>query len=395
MSNFHKHFSIPHWDAHPNDDGFYKTFAASSKEYKKEIRDIYFGVEYEYSHLREVKRYGETMGVSATDGQVENLLRIQREFGVECSMTINSLNIPVEIAADPMVREGFLSFIQGYYDKGVRSCTMSNTHLMRSGVLQQRFPEMRWKNTVNQQVQTTQGLYDFAALGYNTICFDRALNRDIETLKEIYREAKKLNIEVSLLASEGCMPTCPFKVEHDSWQESLQKSPSNYWQTFNNTCSGWRARAEAQLPRLGTDISMATEELVDEWMKYTDVLKFSGRMSPKNGRDDGRMCWVSNGRKISGNKGEEISVQEFEFADSFKEIYDKKLAPYIIDRWAMGYTFTEEKNQTLPEDLDLIWATKKGKSLSKILSTCQNRCWDCHACEKVFGVEPFNSTLDL
>ena len=47
------------------------------------------------------------------------------------------------------------------------------------------------------------------------------------------------------------------------------------------------------------------------------------------------------------------------------------------------------------EDIELIWATPKGRGLSKILSTCKNRCWDCHACEKVFGMEPFNSALEL
>jgi collagenase-like PrtC family protease len=335
------------------------------------------------------------MGVTATEGQVDNLLRIQREFGVECSMTINSLSIPLEIAADPMVMRGFIDFIGGFYEKGVRSCTLSNTHLMRVGVLQNEFPEMRWKNTVNQQVKSVQELYDYAGLGYNTICFDRSLNRDIETLTEVYREAKKLDIEVSLLASEGCLPSCPFKTEHDSWQEKLQKSPQNYWQTFSNTCTGWRARADAQMPRLGTDINMATEELFELFMENTDILKFSGRMNAPSIVSKAAMCWAGVSRTKT-RTGEEVQdIQEFEYADSVKEIYEKKLAPYLVSRWTPGWTLVDDKHQFDITDKDSIWLTKKGRGLSKLLSSCKNRCWDCHACEKVFGVEEFNSVLSI
>ena len=395
MPDFDKRFSIAHWDNHSNDDDFYRAFAASSAAYKREIRDIYFGVEFTYPYLGQTRRYGETMGVTASPGQIDNLLRIQREFGVECSMTINSLNIPVEIASDPIVLGQFLEFIQGHYDKGLRSCTISNTHLMRKGVLQSRFPEMRWKNTVNHQVKTTQELYDYAALGYNTICLDRSLNRDLETLKEIYKEAKKVNVEISLLVSEGCLPTCPFKAEHDSWQEALQKGPMNYWQTFPETCAAWRTTA--RMPRLGTDISMATEELVELWMANTDVMKFSGRISPTGGLSGVKMCWTGVGKKKTGVLGaHEMKAEEFEYADSFFEIYEKKLAPYVVDRWQpMGWTRVGVKNQHAPEEVELIWLTNKGKALSKILSTCKNRCWDCHACERVFGVAPFDSVIGL
>ena len=336
--DFDKHFSIAHWDQHPNDDDFYTAFAESSDDYKREIRDIYFGVEFRYEHLGRSQRYGETMGVAATEGQLNNLLRIQSEFGVECSMTVNSLNIPLELATDPVVSQKFINWIGEYYEKGVRSCTLSHTHFMRNGVLQKNFPNMNWKNTVNQQVKSVQEMYDFAALGYNTICFDRSLNRDTTTLKEIYREAKKVKIEVSLLASEGCLPSCPFKGEHDTWQEELQKSPRNYWETFDNTCTGWRARADAQMPRLGTDINMATEELFELFMENTDVLKFSGRMNAPSEITDAALCWTGTTHSSSRTGDEIQSVPQFEYADSVREIYEKKLAPYLIGRWTPGWT---------------------------------------------------------
>jgi len=395
---FEKRFSLAHWDNHPNHEDFYNAFKSSAPEYKKEIRDIYFGSEFIYNYKGEDKRYGEIMGVTATQKQFEQLLRLQDDCGIECSLTVNSLNIPREIASDPDVTQQFVDYIKVYYDLGVRSCTISNTHLMKLGVLQSEFPEMLWKNTVNHQVKTTQEVYDYAALGYNTILFDRSLNRDSDLLKEMYREAKKIGCEVSLLASESCLPSCPFKREHDSWQEELQKSDSNYWQTFSQTCTKWRG-VGGRLPRLGTDMSMATKELVDLFMANTDVMKFSGRISPSVEMKNIRMCWSGAASKKVGVLGpHDMSPKEFEFADCFEEIYEKELAPYIVDRWLpMGWTYINNitKNQHAQEDIELIWATPKGRGLSKILSTCKNRCWDCHACEKVFGVEPFNSALEL
>jgi hypothetical protein len=269
---------------------------------------------------------------------------------------------------------------------------------MRLGVLQDAFPEMRWKNTVNHMVKSTQELYDYSALGYTTILLDRSLNRDVDLLKEMCNEAKKIGVETSLLASESCMPSCPFKEEHDNWQASLYKSASSYWQTFTNTCTHWRTPNTEQLPRLGTNISMATKELVDVFMDNVDVIKFSGRLGSRANIDpEGRMCWV--GMEKGKNKitlANEIMFNTFEYTDSFAEIYDKGLAPYLVDRWSpQGWTNLSHTQQHAEQDIESIWLTKKGKSLSKVLSTCKNMCWNCHACEKVFGVESFDSVLEI
>ena len=179
------------------------------------------------------------------------------------------------------------------------------------------------------------------------------------------------------------MPSCPFKKEHDDWQSDLQQSSTNYWQTFQNTCATWHQKT-GKLPRHGTDISLATKPLVDEFMNNVDVLKFSGRIGVGGKIDpDGRMCWVGVGR-------------QFECADSFEEIYDKNLAPFINTRFApQGWANAQKKMQLDTSKIDSIWLTKKGQGLSKILSTCRNKCWDCHACENVFEVERFNSVLEL
>jgi len=71
------------------------------------------------------------MGVEASDEQVDSLFRIQEELGIEISLTINQLNIPVEIfySKNDRVPGAFLNWLQAFYDRGLRSCTLANNHI--------------------------------------------------------------------------------------------------------------------------------------------------------------------------------------------------------------------------------------------------------------------------
>ena len=42
-----------------------------------------------------------------------------------------------------------------------------------------------------------------------------------------------------------------------------------------------------------------------------------------------------------------------------------------------------------------VWGQKKAAALNKTLLTCKNQCYDCHACERVFGYEDFDTLLEL
>ena len=45
--------------------------------------------------------------------------------------------------------------------------------------------------------------------------------------------------------------------------------------------------------------------------------------------------------------------------------------------------------------IETIYDTSSGEKLLDTLKTCKNECYDCHLCEKVFGVEPFDSLVEL
>jgi len=390
VDKFLKRFSLPHYDLIGDDDSFFNALKNSSQSYKDEIRDIYFGGEFIYNHDGSSHRYGETMGAVPSSRKVDNLFRVQDELGVEISLTLNSLNIPPSLISDAKVLDEFINWLNNYYERGLRSCTISSTHLMRTGRLQEAFPEMRWKNTVNHQVKSTQEVYDYAALGYNTILLDRSLNRDVETLKEIKVEAIKLGVETSLLATEGCAPSCPFKNEHDQWQSSI-----SYWSVFTNTCNQWRDGA--MLPRAGTDINLATKELVDLYFDNVDILKFSGRLSRPNLSSSSKLCWVAKPLDLISDLKMGFSSEDTENLDCFEDIYNANAAPFIGTRWEKtGFVLEGVVNKVNTyKESDLIWTSKKGKSLAKVLTTCKNRCWDCHACEKVFGVPTYNSLMEI
>lgn len=55
-------------------------------------------------------------------------------------------------------------------------------------------------------------------MGYNIpsrIVLDRYLNRNIQELSKISRKLQRNNIKIEILANEGCLYQCPYKINHD------------------------------------------------------------------------------------------------------------------------------------------------------------------------------------
>ena len=187
--NFNKRFSLPHYDRFHGEYAqvFYQTMKNADRKFLDSIYDIYFGKYFHYEYNGQQKRCGNPMGVEASDEQIDYLFKLQEETGVIISLTFNTVEVPHEVVFDHNIRHKFVEWIGGYYDRGLRSCTMSSEHILRTGELQARCPDMRWKSTVNQIVSDAQQFIDYAYLGYNTINLDRSLNRNLRELKRIKR----------------------------------------------------------------------------------------------------------------------------------------------------------------------------------------------------------------
>jgi hypothetical protein len=396
-----KKFSIAHFDRWPEQTLYYEAIKNSSQQFKNEIYDIYFGSKFKYqyseqelyddcSKLHQVV-YGNVMGVEASEVQIDNLFKIQKEFGIEISLTINQLNIPVEIfySKNDRVIGAFLDWMQGFYDRGLRSCTLANNHIMRTGFLPERFPEMKWKNTVNQQVATAQQVLDYLSLGYNIIQLDRSLNRNMDELKRVKEVIENYRnnhpeqyVKTCMLVWEDCMPACPFKREHDDLQ--IYHERVVYWDTplARLTCKRWRNKyGRSILPRCGTDCFWSGVNTFNEYAELVDIFKFSGRLNLIPPKDQGpiQFAW--------------LFLQNA--AQSFSEIIENRLDP--IHPWLICACNLERQNTDINAIKDSIkdnfWISDKGKKLENRLKNCKNQCYRCHLCERSFGLPDMDSMI--
>jgi hypothetical protein len=405
--NLNKKFSIAHYDQFHNEyaDTFYNLIKNADPAFHNNLHDIYFGKFFYYEYNGQTRRCGNPMGVEASDQQIDYLFKLQEETGIEISLTFNTIEIPHELIWDPKILNQFVEWVGGYYDRGLRSCTMSSEHIMRMGILQQRCPDMRWKSTVNQIVADAQQLIDYAYLGYNTILLDRSLNRNIRELKRIKRAQDYMNSKnpqkkllTSLLVAESCIYRCPFKKEHDSVGEII--SVDYFSGPADLSCNGWRgADGFKQTPRSGVDIVASEVSTFNQFATLVDVLKYSGRLTtPAFRAEDSKYmkaCWYyDNPDKF---KKTSISfVGDTVYADDFNEIADNNLSP--IHNWIMGWIdtrYTKKNWKSTYKTYEGIWSTESGTKLEKLLTNCRSQCWDCHECERTFGFQDIDSALQI
>ena len=372
--------------------------------YIANIHDVYFGKYFYYEYNGQQKRCGNPMGVEASDEQVDYLFKLQEELGVQISLTFNTVEVPHEVAFDPRVTEQFVEWIGSYYDRGLRSCTMSSEHIMRLGWLQHRCPDMRWKSTVNQIVADAQQFIDYAYLGYNSINLDRSLNRNLKELKRIKKAQDYLNSKnpnkkllTFLLVAEACIYHCPFKKEHDSVGEVIS---TGYFKEYANlSCNAWRSVPEfAASPRSGINLVANDAETFKEFASLVDVFKYSGRLtSPVTIPQEFqylKAAWFYT--PPSKFKQITLAPKETIYADDFNDIVENNLIP--MHDWIPGwidtrYTKQDWRSNYIP--YKGIWSTEPGKKLEKLLKNCRSQCWDCHECERAFGMQDIDSALQM
>jgi hypothetical protein len=90
------------------------------------------------------------------------------------------------------------------------------------------------------------------------------------------------------------------------------------------------------------------------------------------------------------------SAESTIYSDSFQEIVENNLQP--IHSWIPGWIDTRNVTQNYNASYKGyagIWSKPEGKRLEKVLSTCRNQCWDCHECERTFGLQDIDSALQI
>ena len=371
----HKKFSIAHWDSVTDSDMFLVAFENSSDEFKDEISDIYFGHNFKWDN----GQYGNVMNCDAGNTQIDNLFYIQDTYGIPISLTLNDTIPEKEFLLSEDVQDLFVEYLRKFYDRGLRICTIGDTHIINTGRLQYEFPEMRWKNTVNNLVRDAQGVIDYAMLGYDTILINRNLHRDLPELKRIKKAVDWFNekyperrtLETSLLGSEGCILNCPWKATHDQhWGGGA------YFSHFMDTCSAWRGNKDIhpEMPRNNPDAFWYDKEDWDAFAPYVNTFKYVGRTSRYPSVENPVMGWVKSPFAYTKKKSHQ----------SFNDVYDEEL---LLHQYQPGI-IDDSKS-------DISINIGKLKRLGKILRQCRGQCWNCHECEEAYDQKELTSLIGV
>jgi hypothetical protein len=412
--NLDRRFSIPHFDATEAPGIFHDIIDNASAQYRREISDIYFGRVFRFEHDGVQKAYGNVMGVEASEDQIDRLFAIQREHGIEISLTLNQVVPPLELYTDRRVLDEFLEFIGGFYERGLRSCTISGVHLIASGILHAAFPDMKWKNTVNHRVSDAQAAIDLLHLGYDVVQLDRSLNRDLEELRRVKEAIDRSRadnprrvVQTSLLVYEGCLYRCPFNAEHCSL-EALGEEFDYSGVLGPLSCGTWRSSEYRDLPRAVVGSVWVSGRTFKEYADLVDVFKWTGRLTNLDANPGSgdvadlvrRGCYVSNQARAGHVYDSDCLARgedELAWAESFTEVLESNLEP--ISAWVnasiFSYGASPDKNweQYRRWAADSILTQEDGRRLERALKTCRNQCWDCHLCERVFGLHSVDSLV--
>jgi len=110
------------------------------------------------------------------------------------------------------------------------------------------------------------------------IILDRSLNRNLPALAETSSALRQAlpDMNIALLANEGCLPDCPFKAAHDS-HISLSCLPHGTRGTFTAIARLGCGRHFATDPSLLFQSPFIRPEDAANYAPYADVLKLCGR----------------------------------------------------------------------------------------------------------------------
>lgn len=276
---------------------------------------------------------------------IENAINLQTHLGIPVSATFNN----IEVRPTQKNLDLFIQNFKPLYDAGIKVVTIPHTHWMATGQIKSAFPELFVKNTILREVRTAVEVVNLAKYGFDYINLDRDLMRDRDALlrikqaKDWIKENLGKEIQLSLLANEGCLGACPMMVEHFEFNNTRDFEDPQY---FNEpisrvSCPKWDFLDPAVFLKTANFPPWRSdwEEFLDDL--GIDVFKMHGRESIP--RLFETMDLV---KRYAG--GEELLYPEF-------------------DKWV------EESNlDSKPIEL---WREK--------IKTCKFDCWECQYCDKI------------
>tara|TARA_B100000953_G_C17987554_1_gene411048 strand:+ start:28 stop:792 length:765 start_codon:yes stop_codon:yes gene_type:complete len=215
--------------------------------------------------------------------------------------------------------------------------------------------------------------------------------------------ARNRGIKTFLLASEGCMPFCPFKEEHDMVQPWIGSNQGkSYFGTLNSiSCNKWRFPDRwGQPPRIGTSCVWDTNERFDKYNELVDVFKFSGRLIKMMGVvPESRAVWSYVDREkdviFVGKCFEDVYDNGQGFLSNWDGLGYVTLDPSQEHDYFLGNPGVGERCKAYFDSIEHPYKTEAGIKMCKALPNCKNQCYDCHLCEDAYGYDHFDSLAQI
>ena len=326
----------------PIDEGL----IAALETYKSRIFDINFTARVEPFNT---DAHGIPLSLDDAQSHLVYCLEIQKKTGITVSAIFN--NILVSTTIDNL--NVFCDSLQGLYDQGLRSVTLPHSIWMKTGMLQERFPDLRIKNTVLRKTRTAQDFFNFASMGFDYVNLDRILWRDLDTLKEIktaQRHFKKKTgklVYTSMLIGEGCQGDCPLFDEH-------------YQYTLAMTEAKGFCEKKANHPIMKLPIVLSG---------CNDNISILSRTGPSPFKQDlNTSCDFVDVIKLAGRHDKYVLKKHIAFINDFSETCSQLTTKAIADCYR-PIIFSEDNVELFSE-----WR--------KTIRNCKYQCWKCDICQK-------------
>ena len=302
------------------------------KTYKHLIYDLYFT-------CRMPPFIQDAMGdviMGDPTAPIANAINLQKELDIPISATFNN----TLVRPDQENLDLFISNFDQLYEQGVKIVTIPHTSWLMTGQLQKRYPDLKIKNTILRDVNKANQIARLAEAGFHYVNVDRNLMRDEDELKKMKRVADKYDIELSLLANEGCLGNCPVMPEHYQYNNSRISQPQYFDDPISRiSCHSWNFTDPSS--ELKNAYLPPWKEDWDNMLNYVNVFKMHGREN---------IDLLYNSLDIVAR----YDAQQDILYDGFDE--------YMI-----------ENNLERPING---WREK--------IRNCKFDCWDCNYCDKVY-----------
>lgn len=123
-----------------------------------------------------------------------------------------------------------LKYIAKLVDLGVESVTVNSPYLCE--IIKKQFPNIKITIGLYAIINTLQQARQWIELGANELTLWHHLNRDFDGLRAMLKAFKNKNVNLRVIANNGCLHDCPFYINHGTGvshsSQSSHKSVGTY-----------------------------------------------------------------------------------------------------------------------------------------------------------------------